>query len=89
MCLVSMLLLRRPTCAPHTPFFKKPLGKNVAFGVIAVPNPDYDARHWWSYSEGVREVIGETVAYVYARLFFHPSEPPPVQKAAASDSNTR
>ena len=35
--------------------FKKALGKNVAVGVIAVPNPDYDARHWWSYSDGVRE----------------------------------
>jgi uncharacterized SAM-binding protein YcdF (DUF218 family) len=53
--------------------FKKALGKNVAVGIIAVPNPDYDARHWWRYSDGVRELIGESIAYIYARLFFYPS----------------
>ena len=69
--------------------FEKALGKNVAVGIIAVPNPDYDWRRWWSYSEGVKAVGSEALAYVYARLFFHPSEPPPVQKAAAFDSETR
>jgi len=54
--------------------FRKALGSNVAVGIIAVPNPDYDARRWWRYSEGVREVIGEGVAYIYAKVFFHPSE---------------
>jgi uncharacterized SAM-binding protein YcdF (DUF218 family) len=54
--------------------FQKALGPEVAVGVIAVPNPDYDARRWWRYSEGVREVIGESIAYIYARLFFWPSQ---------------
>jgi uncharacterized SAM-binding protein YcdF (DUF218 family) len=54
--------------------FQKALGDKVAVGVIAIPNPDYDAKRWWHYSDGVREVIGESIAYVYARLFFHPSE---------------
>jgi uncharacterized SAM-binding protein YcdF (DUF218 family) len=54
--------------------FQEAFGKNVAIGIIAVPNPDYDARHWWRYSEGVREVVGETIAYVYARFFYFPSE---------------
>jgi len=53
--------------------FQKALGDQVAVGVISAPNPDYDAKHWWRYSEGVREVFSETVAYVYARLFFHPA----------------
>jgi len=26
-----------------------------------VPNPDYDASHWWRYSEGVKDVLAETV----------------------------
>ena len=69
--------------------FEKALGKNVAVGIIAVPNPDYDWRRWWWYSEGVKAVGSEALAYVYARLFFHPSEPLPVQKAAPSDSKTR
>jgi hypothetical protein len=41
--------------------------------VIAVSNPDYDPKDWWRYSDGVREVIGETIAYIYARCFFYPS----------------
>jgi uncharacterized SAM-binding protein YcdF (DUF218 family) len=53
--------------------FKKALEKNVAVGIIAVANPDYDARHWWRYSDGVRELIGESIAYIYARFFFYPS----------------
>jgi uncharacterized SAM-binding protein YcdF (DUF218 family) len=40
--------------------FQKAFGKATAIGVIAIPNPDYDAKHWWGYSEGVREMIGET-----------------------------
>lgn len=54
--------------------FQKALGDQVVVGVISAPNPDYDAKRWWRYSEGVREVFSETVAYVYARLLFHPSE---------------
>lgn len=53
--------------------FQQAFGKNVRVGIIAVKNPDYDASHWWRYSEGVREVIAEAIAYVYARMFFHPS----------------
>ena len=61
--------------------FQKALGDQVAVGVIAIPNPDYDAKHWWRYSEGVKEVLSETASYVYARLLFYPSEPPRVEKA--------
>ena len=69
--------------------FQKALGDKLTVGVIAIANPDYDAKHWWSYSEGVKHVVSEATAYIYARFFFRPSEPPPVQKAAASDSDTR
>jgi hypothetical protein len=67
------LLLKKTYMRAHAPFFKKALGKNVAVGVIAVPNPDYDARHWWSYSEGVKHVVSEATAYVYTTLLFYPS----------------
>jgi hypothetical protein len=53
--------------------YQKALGKNVEVGIIAVPNPDYNPKYWWRYSDGVREVIGESIAYIYARLFFYPS----------------
>lgn len=53
--------------------FQKAFGKSAAVGIISVPNPDFDPTHWWRTSEGVREVIDESVAYLYAKLFFWPS----------------
>ena len=52
--------------------FEKALGKGVTVGVIAIPPNDYDQRHWWHSSQGVRSVIDETIAYTYARLLFYP-----------------
>jgi uncharacterized SAM-binding protein YcdF (DUF218 family) len=52
--------------------FQKAFGDSVKIGIISVPNPDYDAAHWWRYSEGIKEVVSEGSAYLYVRLFFHP-----------------
>lgn len=52
--------------------FQKAFGKDVQVGIISVPHPDYNASRWWCYSEGVREVIGEGIAYVYSKIFFWP-----------------
>ena len=52
--------------------FQKAFGANVKVGVIAVPSPDYDPARWWRSSEGVRTTLGETIAYLYARLIFDP-----------------
>jgi uncharacterized SAM-binding protein YcdF (DUF218 family) len=69
--------------------FQKALGNDVRVGIISIPNPDYDAKHWWRYSDGVREAIGESIAYIYAKLLFYPStsleqekvrEPPQVSR---------
>jgi uncharacterized SAM-binding protein YcdF (DUF218 family) len=54
--------------------FEKAFGDSVTVGIIAVPDPDYDSRHWWRYSAGVKDVVSETAAYMYARLLFYPSE---------------
>jgi uncharacterized SAM-binding protein YcdF (DUF218 family) len=54
--------------------FQKAFGDDVKVGVISVPSPDYDAKQWWHYSEGVREIIGEAIAYTYARFIFQPTE---------------
>jgi len=73
MALRSLNVVTEDVHARRTRFlFQKALGGTVQVGVIAVPNPDYDAGHWWRYSEGVREVIGEAIAYTYARVFFWP-----------------
>ena len=65
--------------------FQEALGKDIKVGIIAVPNPDYDSRHWWRYSAGVREVSSETIAYVYAKFLFYPSESSRGEKAFAGD----
>jgi DUF218 domain-containing protein len=62
--------------------YQKAFAKDVMIGIISVPNPDYDTKRWWRYSDGVREVIGESIAYVYARFFFYPSESSHNEKAA-------
>lgn len=54
--------------------FARALGPDISVGIISVPNPDYDSRHWWRYSEGVEEVIDEAIGYIYAKFFFHPSQ---------------
>jgi hypothetical protein len=53
--------------------FQEAFGRSATVGIIAVPDPDYEAKRWWRYSQGVREILGETIAYVYARFFFWPS----------------
>jgi hypothetical protein len=52
--------------------FQEAFGPGVRVGIISVPNPDYDEKHWWHYSDGVRDVIGEAIAYIYAKFFFWP-----------------
>jgi len=52
--------------------YEKALGKDVKVGVIALKDLNYDPNHSWRSSEGVREVLGESIAYIYARVFFSP-----------------
>ena len=50
--------------------FEKAFGSEVKVGIISIPNPDYAPKDWWRNSQGVREVIGESIAYLYARFLF-------------------
>jgi uncharacterized SAM-binding protein YcdF (DUF218 family) len=61
--------------------FQKAFGKDVQVGIIAVANVDYPANRWWHYSQGLKEVVSEFAAYLYARLLFFPSEPAHPEKA--------
>jgi uncharacterized SAM-binding protein YcdF (DUF218 family) len=56
--------------------FQEALGPSFAVGIIAVANPDYDPKHWWKYSEGVKDVVSESVAYAYTKWFFWPNRRP-------------
>ena len=52
--------------------FQKALGSDIKVGIISIPPDDFPARQWYRYSAGIKDVIAESAAYLYARLFFHP-----------------
>lgn len=56
--------------------YEKAFGPGVRIGITAIPDPEYDPTRWWRSSLGVRGVIDEAIAYVYARFFFWTSAPP-------------
>jgi uncharacterized SAM-binding protein YcdF (DUF218 family) len=60
--------------------FQKAFGKDVHIGIIAVANVDYPANRWWHYSEGLKDVLSEFAAYLYARLLLFSPEPPDPEK---------
>lgn len=50
--------------------FQKAFGEGVRVGIIAVADRDYDPEYWWNSSQGVRVVVDELVAYIYAVFIF-------------------
>lgn len=62
--------------------YQEAFGPDVKIGIIAASNPDYDPRRWWKCSPGVRDVMSETIAYLYAKILFRPD-------AAATAANNR
>ncbi len=48
--------------------FRQVFGDTSKIGVISVPNAHYDSQRWWMYGIGMRDLIGEALAYVYARM---------------------
>ena len=52
--------------------FEEALGEGVVVGITAIDDPSYDSKRWWKSSAGVRTVLGEAIAYIYARLLFRP-----------------
>ncbi len=50
--------------------FQRAFGSGVKVGVISIRSPDFDAAHWWYYSEGTEEVVQETIGYLYAKFLF-------------------
>jgi hypothetical protein len=52
--------------------FNEALGDRSRIGIISAVDSSFDSRHWWTSSQGVRIVIDESIAYLYAKLLFHP-----------------
>ncbi|HRY46604.1 MAG TPA: hypothetical protein P5186_01035 [Candidatus Paceibacterota bacterium] len=53
---------------------QKAMGDRIKVGIIALEDRYYDPSRWWTSSEGVQEVLGELIAYCYARFLFFPSK---------------
>jgi len=52
--------------------FKEAIGEEIPVGIIACENREYDPKRWWKTSSGVRIVLDEAIAYLYAKLVFDP-----------------
>jgi hypothetical protein len=50
--------------------YENAFGDQTPIGIIAAEDIQFNPAHWWRTSEGFREVIGESIAYFYARFFF-------------------
>jgi uncharacterized SAM-binding protein YcdF (DUF218 family) len=64
------------TAGPHARrsrlLYQKAFGPAVEIGVTPIADKNYDPARWWRYSSGVRGVVDESIAYVYARFLFYP-----------------
>jgi len=67
------------TVGPHARrsrlLYGKAFGDKVPIGTFALPSTEFDSRRWYASSSGFRVVIGEILAYVYAKIFFYPKDP--------------
>ena len=65
--------LRLVTTGPHgrrsRMLFRKALGRDYRIGVTCLEEADYAPGEWYLYSHGVRSVVGELIAYLYALCF--------------------
>jgi uncharacterized protein len=43
-------------------------------GIIASKDITYNSKQWWTSSKGVRTLISEAISYLYAWLFFNPTD---------------
>jgi hypothetical protein len=48
--------------------FRRAFNDRVEVGIIPIDSPDFDPHHWWRSSQGVKEILTETIGYLYARV---------------------
>ncbi|MBE9468601.1 MAG: YdcF family protein [Bacteroidetes bacterium] len=52
--------------------YNEAFNNDVIIGIYAHNNRDFKDKEWWTTSQGVRTVIGNFIAYIYAKFFFYP-----------------
>ncbi len=48
------------------------LGPEVRIGIFTARPTTYDLDAWWQTSAGAKDVLAETIAWLWTELFFHP-----------------
>ena len=48
--------------------YRRVLEPEIQVGVISHPPLNYDPQAWWASSEGFRKILGESLAYLYAKF---------------------
>lgn len=54
--------------------FEKAFEGQLTVGILALESAEYNASNWWRCSAGVRDTVGEFIAYGYARFLFQPGK---------------
>ncbi len=52
--------------------YRMAFGAHVRVGILAATPSSYDPRAWWRTSEGAKDVLTETIAWLWTELFFWP-----------------
>ncbi len=52
--------------------FERAFGPGTTIGITALEEPDPNRKPWWKTSVGVRGIMAEVMAYIYARFLFNP-----------------
>lgn len=64
-----------PHCRRSRMLYRMAFGAGVPVGMIAATPAEYDPHAWWRTSVGAKDVLGETIGWVWTVLFFHPGPP--------------
>jgi hypothetical protein len=67
--------------------YRHALGPEFKIGIYAAPSTEFDPKHWYRKSSGVRTVMSEAISFLYARFLFRPDafESPPELKASPTN----
>ena len=52
--------------------YKKAFYQFAHVGIIAIADQTYDYNTWYKNSKGVRQILSETIGYIYTTVLFHP-----------------
>lgn len=64
-----------PHCRRSLLLHRLAFGSRYQVGILAGRPAEYEPEVWWRTSAGARDVIGESIGWVWTRFFFRPGDP--------------